>query len=53
MIPFQAGEELYNLLALPKELFQLHGSGHGKVHETEPARYWRRVRTCLQGIAEH
>jgi len=53
VIPFQAEEKLYNLLSPPKELFLINGSGHGKVHGTESARYWRRVRTFLQGIAEH
>ncbi len=53
VIPFEAGKELYNDLSPPKEFFAINGPGHGKVHETEPARYWKRVRTFLQGIAEH
>ncbi len=52
VIPFQAGKELYNLLSPPKEFFQIDGGGHGRVHETQPTRYWKRVSDFLAEISE-
>ena len=52
VVPFLAGKELYNLLAPPKEFFQINGGGHGRVHETQPTRYWERVSDFFKEIAE-
>ena len=52
VVPFQAGKELYNLLSPPKEFFQINGGGHGRVHETQPIRYWERVSDFFKEIAQ-